>query len=93
MRAQTNLYSANVSETAAFYQRLGFAETFRTPSEGKPIHVELQLDGFVLGVADVESARRDHGLNVSPVGRGAEVCVWVEDVDAASTCWRTGRRR
>ncbi len=83
MPAQTNLYSAHVGATAAFYERLGFVERFRTPDEGPPIHVELELDGFVLGVADVDSARHDHGLNVMPEGRGAEVCVWVDDADAA----------
>jgi catechol 2,3-dioxygenase-like lactoylglutathione lyase family enzyme len=81
--AQTNLYSAHVAETVAFYERLGFAERFRTPDEGSPIHVELDVDGFTLGVADLESARRDHGLDVTSDGRGAEVCVWVPDVDAA----------
>ena len=30
--AQTNLYSAHVEETVAFYERLGFAERFRTPA-------------------------------------------------------------
>ena len=83
MPAQTNVYSARVAETVAFYERLGFAERFRTPSEGAPIHVELDLDGFTLGVADVASARRDHGLEVTSDGRGAEVCVWVADTDAA----------
>jgi catechol 2,3-dioxygenase-like lactoylglutathione lyase family enzyme len=81
--AQTNVYSARVAETVAFYERLGFAERFRTPDEGAPIHVELDLDGFTLGVADVASARRDHGLEVSSDGRGAEVCVWVADTDAS----------
>jgi catechol 2,3-dioxygenase-like lactoylglutathione lyase family enzyme len=81
--AQTNVYSSRVEDTVAFYERLGFAERFRTPPEGAPIHVELDLDGFTLGVADAASARRDHGLDVTADGRGAEVCVWVEDVDAA----------
>jgi catechol 2,3-dioxygenase-like lactoylglutathione lyase family enzyme len=80
--AQTNLYSADVPRTVAFYERLGFTETFRTPAEGLPIHVELVLDGFKLGVADVGSARRDHGLEVTSDGRGAEVCVWTDDTDA-----------
>ena len=82
-RPQTNLYSADVARTVTFYERLGFAETFRTPSEGPPIHVELVLDGFKLGVADVASARRDHGLDVTADGRGGEVCVWSDDTDAA----------
>jgi catechol 2,3-dioxygenase-like lactoylglutathione lyase family enzyme len=81
--AQTNLYSVGVEATVAFYERLGFTERFRTPTEGAPIHVELELDGFTLGVADVASARRDHGLNVTSDGRGAEICVWVDDTDAA----------
>jgi catechol 2,3-dioxygenase-like lactoylglutathione lyase family enzyme len=80
--AQVNLYSADVSRAVAFYERLGFSETFRTPADGTPIHVELVLDGFKLGVADVASARRDHGLDVSSEGRGAEVCVWTDDTDA-----------
>jgi len=80
--AQTNLYSARVEETVAFYRRLGFAERFRTPREGAPIHVELELDGYTLGIADVVSARRDHGLEVTSDGRGGEVCVWVDDTDA-----------
>jgi catechol 2,3-dioxygenase-like lactoylglutathione lyase family enzyme len=88
--AQTNLYSIHLAETVRFYERLGFVETFRTPREGSPIHVELVLDGFTLGVADLASgvadlasARRDHGLDVTSDGRGAEVCVWVDDTDAA----------
>ena len=80
--AQTNLYSADEPRAVAFYERLGFTETFRTPSDGPPIHVELGLDGFTLGVADLESARRDHGLDVTSDGRGAEVCVWTDDTDA-----------
>ena len=80
--AQTNLYSDRVGATVAFYTRLGFVETFRTPTDGAPIHVELVLDGFKLGVAAAESARRDHGLDIDAAGRGGEVCVWVDDADA-----------
>ncbi len=80
---QINLYVADVSQAVLFYERLGFVETFRTPAEGSPIHVELGLDGFKLGIADVESARRDHGLDVAPGGRGTEVCLWTDDVDTS----------
>lgn len=80
---QINRYVADVSRTVAFYAALGFAETFRTPADGVPIHVELVLDGFKIGIADVASARRDHGLDVAPDGRGIEVCLWVDDTDAA----------
>lgn len=80
---QINLYSDDVARGAAFYERLGFVETFRTPAQGAPIHVELVLDGFKLGIADVASARRDHGLDVATEGRAAEVCLWTDDTDAA----------
>jgi catechol 2,3-dioxygenase-like lactoylglutathione lyase family enzyme len=82
---QVNVYSNDVARGVAFYRELGFEETFRTPREGDPIHVELELDGFKLGVASVASARADHGLDLdlgSP-GRGMEIALWVDDCDAA----------
>lgn len=80
---QVNLYATDVRRTVAFYEVLGFVEIFRTPAEGAPIHVEMVLDGFKVGIADAGSARRDHGLDVVPGGRGGEVCVWTDDTDAA----------
>jgi catechol 2,3-dioxygenase-like lactoylglutathione lyase family enzyme len=80
---QINLYAADVARSVAFYERLGFTETFRTPAEGPPLHVELVLDGFKVGIADVESARRDHGLDVSSEGRAVEICLWTDDCDAS----------
>jgi glyoxylase I family protein len=80
---QINLYVDDLPRSVAFYERLGFAETFRTPVEGTPIHVELVLDGFTIGIADVVSARRDHGLDVSTDGNAMEIVVWTEDADEA----------
>jgi glyoxylase I family protein len=80
---QINLYVEDVPRSVAFYERLGFAESFRTPAAGQPIHVELVLDGFKLGIAAVASARADHGLDVSPEGNAAELCLWTDDTDAA----------
>ena len=80
---QINLYVADVERSTAFYAGLGFAESFRTPAEGTPIHVELVLDGLKIGIADVASAVRDHGLDVSPDGRAMEICLWTDDTDAA----------
>ncbi len=59
---QVNLSSHDVSRLAGFYTALGFGEVFRTPEEGEPVHVELDLDGFVLGIAAVAAAAADHGL-------------------------------
>jgi catechol 2,3-dioxygenase-like lactoylglutathione lyase family enzyme len=80
---QINRYVVDVPRSVEFYSSLGFEETFRTPAEGTPIHIELMLDGFKIGIADVASARADHGLDVSPDGRAVEICVWVDDADAA----------
>jgi lactoylglutathione lyase len=33
---------------------------FRTPAEDIPEHVELQLNGFTIGLGTVEAARRVH---------------------------------
>jgi catechol 2,3-dioxygenase-like lactoylglutathione lyase family enzyme len=56
------LFSEDVERAAAFYERLGFEETFRVPREGPPIHVDLALDGYTIGFASVSSSREDHGL-------------------------------
>ena len=81
-RPQVNLYVADVEASARFYRdRFGFVETFRTPAEGPPRHVELRFDGFTLGLATIAAARRDHGI---PAGAGparAELVLWSDDVD------------
>jgi len=79
-----NLYTDDIEAGLRFYRDLlGFTETFRTPVEGTPEHVELALDGFVLGLGTVQSARRVHGIEATP-GRPAMVLVvWTDDVEAA----------
>ena len=77
-----NLYSRDLPRARAFYASLGFNETFRTPETGDPIHVELTLDGFTLGIATVETAMRDHGLSPGE-GRSIEIVLWTDDTDAA----------
>jgi catechol 2,3-dioxygenase-like lactoylglutathione lyase family enzyme len=78
-----NLYSRDLSRAVAFYSQFGFVETFRTPATGDPAHVELMLGGFKLGIAALESARADHGLNPSGDGRWIEIVLWTDDTDAA----------
>lgn len=79
-----NLYTRDIEAGLRFYRdRLGFVETFRTPRAGTPEHVELELDGFLIGLGTVEAARRVHGVEATP-GRPAMVLVlWTDDVDAA----------
>jgi predicted enzyme related to lactoylglutathione lyase len=80
--AQINLYTTDVPRLAAFYERRGFEETFRTPADDAPVHVESTLEHFKLGVASVEAAAADHGLEPQLDGRRVEIVLWTEDVDA-----------
>jgi catechol 2,3-dioxygenase-like lactoylglutathione lyase family enzyme len=78
-----NLYSHDVLRLVAFYEGLGFRETFRTPAEGEPVHVEVALDGFIIGIASVEAAAADHGLRPELGGRPVEIVLWTDDTDGA----------
>lgn len=59
--------------------------TFRTPEHGTPIHIELRLDAFKLGVASVKAATSDHGLKPRLSGRPVEIVLWTNDVDGDHT--------
>jgi catechol 2,3-dioxygenase-like lactoylglutathione lyase family enzyme len=78
-----NLYTRDIPRSVAFYRGLGFAETFRTPQEGMPVHVEVTLDGFTIGIATVEAAMADHGLRPQLDGRAIEIVLWTDDTDRA----------
>lgn len=80
---QVVVFSPAVERLAAFYQGLGFEEVFRTPPEGDPIHVDLVLDGYRLGIASVASTRDDHRLAPLSSGQRAAVVVWTDDVAEA----------
>ncbi|MER7892418.1 VOC family protein [Micromonospora sp. NPDC094482] len=82
---QIILFSEDVPRAVAFYSRLGFTETFRVPTEGEPIHVDLVLDGYKIGIASVESTRDDHGLDPVPAGQRAAVILWTDDTATAYT--------
>ncbi len=82
--AFVNLYTHDIEAGLRFYRDLlGFEETFRTPTEGVPEHVELELFGFGLGLGTVEAARRVHGVDASPGSPAMVVVVWTDDVDRA----------
>jgi catechol 2,3-dioxygenase-like lactoylglutathione lyase family enzyme len=79
-----NYYVDDVERAVRFYvEHFGFVETFRTPKQGMPDHVEVRLGPLILGLASKEAAKTMHGL---PLGSGgtprAEVVLWTEDVDA-----------
>lgn len=66
-----NVFTHDIGAALAFYEGvLGLPESFRTPSEGTPEHVEMTAGGFVLAISTAEAAERVHGLEVE-VGRPA----------------------
>lgn len=82
--AFVNLYTADIEAGLRFYRDLlGFTETFRTPDEGAPEHVELTLGGFGIGLGTIEAAKRVHGVDASPGSPAMVVVVWTDDVDVA----------
>ena len=79
-----NLYVRDVVRAVHFYtDLLGFTETFRTPKDGLPVHVEMRLGQFTLGVASIDAALADHGLVLNPGPPSAELVVWTGDTDKA----------
>ncbi|HEX3004451.1 MAG TPA: VOC family protein [Angustibacter sp.] len=82
--ALVNLYTSDIDAQVAFYRDvLGFTETFRTPREGTPAHVELALGGFTLGLGTVAAAKAVHGVDATPGAPTMALVVWTDDVDAA----------
>jgi len=80
-----NLYTHDIEAGRHFYgDLLGFEETFRTPTDGLPEHVELQLSsGFKIGLGTVEAASRVHGVEATPGSPAMVLVVWTNDVDKA----------
>jgi len=77
-----NLYTNDMEAAIHFYRDLlGFVESFRTPLEGVPEHVELRLEGFTVGLGTVEAARRVHGVDAAPGSPAMVLVVWTDDVD------------
>ncbi len=84
VNAFVNLYTRDIEAGIRFYRDLlGFSETFRTPSEGVPEHVELTLDGFGIGLGTVEAAKRVHGVDAAPGSPAMVIVVWTDDLDRA----------
>jgi len=77
-----NLYTGDIEAAIGFYRDLlGLRETFRTPAEGTPEHVEIVADGFTLGLGSVEAAKRVHGVDSTPGAPAMAVVLWTHDVD------------
>ena len=82
--AFVNLYTRDIEAGIRFYEGLlGCKETFRTPKEGIPTHVEFNLNGFGLGLGTVEAAKQRHGVDATPGSASMVLVVWTENVDKA----------
>jgi lactoylglutathione lyase len=82
--AMVNLYTRDIEAGLVFYRDLlGFTETFRTPADGVPEHVELRLNGFTVGLGTVEAAMTAHGVEAAPGSPAMAVVVWTDAVDEA----------
>lgn len=82
---QVVLFSNDVERLAEFYEQLGFVESFRVPTDGTPIHIDVKLDGYVIGIASIDSTRDDHQLEPATSGQRAAVVLWTDDTDGAYT--------
>jgi catechol 2,3-dioxygenase-like lactoylglutathione lyase family enzyme len=97
---QVNFYVEDVEASTRFYREsFGFTETFRTPQHGRPIHVELRLGQFTLGLVAIDSLRELHGIAAGPGGIAAgpgrpraELVVWADDVDRVHADLAANRR-
>ncbi len=79
-----NLYTRDIEAGLRFYRDLlGCRETFRTPSDGTPEHVELELNGFGVGLGTVEAAERVHGIDASPGSAAMVLVIWTDDIEGA----------
>ena len=79
---QINLYVNNLEASRKFYERIGFIVSFTAKLRDIPVHYEMILDGFKLGIATKESAKQDHGLNPGE-NNGCELVLWTDDADNA----------
>ena len=72
-----NLHTRDLEAGIRFHRDLlGFRETFRTPTEGAPEHVELELNGSGVDLGTVEAARRVPGVDATPGSTAMVLVPW-----------------
>jgi lactoylglutathione lyase len=83
-----NLYCADVERTAAFYRDLlGGTQTFRTPAEGPPEHVELRIGDVIIALSSRDAVPRQ-GLPAPTAGNPMELVVECESAEDAVAALR-----
>jgi lactoylglutathione lyase len=88
-----NLYTADVERAVAFYRdQLGGTQTFRTPAEGRPSHVELSLGDVTIAVSSRDAVVME-GLPEPTAGHPMELVVWVDSTDETVASLRAAGAR
>jgi predicted enzyme related to lactoylglutathione lyase len=59
----------------------GVPRLLTNPWNGTPVHVEVVLDLFTIGIAAVDAAIADHGLTPNLAGGPVEIVLWTDDTD------------
>ncbi len=77
------LFTEQIGRAVSFYTAIGFEQVFRVPADGEPIHVDLVLDGYRIGLATARATREDHQLSPVTSGQRAAIILWTNDVTAA----------
>jgi lactoylglutathione lyase len=80
------LYSRDLPRSIHFYRDLlGMSETFRFPAAGDPAFVTLTLGSASIGIGTYDQVDGLEARNLRPPveGRGFEMCIYSDDVDAA----------
>ena len=79
-RAFPVIYASDVSETARFWERLGFTRFYQLPAEGEPGYVGLRRGSSELAVTAAEWPRQQYALSLGD-GPRFEMYVYVDDVE------------
>lgn len=79
-RAFPVIFAAQVSECAAFYERLGFTRHFQLPSDGEPGYIGLRRGATELAVVSADWPRQQYDLEPGERPR-FEMFVYVDDID------------
>jgi lactoylglutathione lyase len=84
-----NLYTADIERSVAFYRDvLGAKETFRTPADGLPSHVELRCGDVTIAVSTNEAVQ-EQGLPAPTGGHPMELVLWCDSTDDVVAAART----
>jgi len=82
--ALINLYTNDIEAGIRFYRDLlGLEETFRTPREGSPAHIEFRVGGFTLALSTVEAAKSERRVDATPGAPAMALVFWTDNVDEA----------